>query len=145
PKTKASETPFASRSSTGTGKRSARSEAPRNAARPARTVTLCVAIPKERAAATTVASPATQTGMTTGKRLRRAAADSLIARPLPLEEVGEIERAERRRNGEQRGHDQQKAKTWPPLQHSEPPSLSSMADEAILSCAEAEAITRTGE
>src|SRR6476646_7730122 len=72
PNTKASETPLASRPSTGTRNRSASSEAPRKADNPARTVTPGVSVENEIAAAITVIRPATQTGATTGYRLRRA-------------------------------------------------------------------------
>src|SRR6266550_1912844 len=122
PKTNANETPLASRSSTGTGKRSASSEAARNAASPATTVAPCPSDANETVATTTAANPATQTGATTGYRLRLAAADSLIADRLPLEEAGSIGPAERQRKGEQRNDDEHKSKTRIPLQHGRPPS-----------------------
>src|SRR5262249_45214005 len=121
PNTNASEMPFASRSSTGTGKRSARSDAPRKAASPAKTVALWDSAPNEIAAATTVARPARQTGATTGARFQRVSADSLIGRPSPLEETSDIDPAQRGRKREQRRHDQQKAKTRLPLRHLDHP------------------------
>src|SRR3954471_10286238 len=117
PKTKASETPFASRSSTGTGKRSASREAARKAPSPASAVALWVVAAKEMAASTTVITPATQTGATTGVRLGRLEAGSVIATPLPLEEARAFDPAERECENEQREHGQQNTQARLPLQH----------------------------
>src|SRR3954471_18309119 len=124
PKTKASETPFASRSSTGTGKRSASREAARKAPSPASAVALWAVVAKETAATTTVITPAMQTGATTGVRLGRLAAGSVIATPLPLEEVRAFNPAERECENEQREQGQQNTQARLPLQHSRPPSPS---------------------
>ena len=63
---------------------------------------------------------------------------------LPLEEVGDVGPAKHERKGEQRSNDEHDAKTRIPLQHARPPSLS-YADEAIVSLAPGQAITRTGD
>ena len=66
-----------------------------------------------------------------------------MADRLPLEEAGGVNPTERERKGEQRGHGEHEAKTRIPLQHARPPSPT--RDEAIVSLAARQAITRTGD
>src|SRR5262249_34864627 len=116
--------PFASRSSTGTGKRSASSEAPKKAATPATTVAACVVVANDAVAATTVARPATQTGRTTGESFRLAAAGWLILDGVPPEEARQVGLAEHERERDQHGDDHDDPNPRVPLQHAGPPSLS---------------------
>src|SRR4029450_12210885 len=67
PKTNESETPPVSTPSTGTGKRSARVEARRSAARPSSVVVLCGVTAKDTTAAQVTPRPAAQTGRRTAR------------------------------------------------------------------------------
>src|SRR3954471_21931799 len=118
-KTKPSETPFASAPSTGTGKRSARVEASRNAPTPA----IVVAEPGSPANSTVATAyavrPTRETGATTASSLAGGCARPLIpAATLPGEvesppgEIGEI-----RGQRQQRHHCQDRRHLRVPLEH----------------------------
>src|SRR4051812_36981587 len=88
-KTKPSETPFASAPSTGTGKRSARVEASRNATTPSIVVVEPGLLKKENVAARYAATPTSETGATTASSLAGGSARPLIFELLAL--PGEVE------------------------------------------------------
>src|SRR5919197_3888659 len=114
PKTKASETPFASTPSSGTGNRSASREAASSAETPSSVVAECSLVANDAAAATVVANPAAQTGRTTGKT-RPVAASSAVTRLLPLENV-EIRTADGDRD-HHGGNQQEQQPGAVPLEH----------------------------
>src|SRR6187549_2065007 len=107
-KTKPSETPFASASSTGTGKRSASVEATRKALTPARVVHDPGLVKNVYVAARYAATPTTETGATTASSLAGGSARPLIERggPLPGEVQPDAE-AVRRSDGHERNDDEQ--------------------------------------
>src|SRR6478735_5238828 len=120
-KTKPSETPFASASSTGTGKRSASVEATRNAVTPASVVHDPGSRKNVIVAARYAATPTTETGATTASSLAGGSARPLIQRGGPL--PGEVQPdagAVRRRDRQQRDEDEQSRDLRVPLKHGNP-------------------------
>src|SRR6478735_12021988 len=120
-KTKPSETPFASASSTGTGKRSASVEATRNAVTPASVVHDPGSRKNVTVAAIYAETPTTETGATTASSLAGGSARPLIQRggALPGEVQPDTD-AVRRSDCNQRSDDKQGCDLRVPLKHGNP-------------------------
>src|SRR5512133_1077260 len=90
PKTNESETPPVSTPSTGTGKRSARVEASRSAARPSSVAVLCGVTAKDTTAAQVTPRPAAQTGTSTA-RSRDGGKTRRVMSRLPVQVVVDLD------------------------------------------------------